>query len=139
MVALALIGAWIFDYEVIPVDPLKMFLVIILLASLGLGVGLIVSVLGALSEELGKFVPNIMRPLYFLSGIIFPLEAIPVQYHPYLLWNPILHGVEQFRQSYIAGYPSMNTSLYYVFLWAIISLLTGLLIYRVNSVRVLTR
>lgn len=139
MFVLALLGAWVFDFRVIPIDPLKTLLVVLLLIFLGLGVGLFVAILGAISEELGKFVPTLMRPLYFLSGIFFPLEVIPQQYHSYLLWNPMLHGVEQFRAAFIVGYPAVNTSLYYVFLWALLSLFFGLVVYRLNVIRALTR
>jgi capsular polysaccharide transport system permease protein len=114
-------------------------LVLLILIIFGVGIGLIVAVIGGISEELSQLVPSIMRPLYFLSGVFFPLEAIPKQFHYYLLWNPMLHGVEQFRIAFIEGYPSANTSLYYVALWAISSLFFGLLLYRSNAVRVMTR
>jgi len=139
MLLLGIAGFWIFDYQLVPVRPLGLVSVIAVLCLFGLAVGLMVSVLSALSEELGKFVPTIMRPLYFLSGIFYPLDAIPQQYHVYLLWNPLLHGVEQFRAAFISGYPAENTSLYYVFFCAILSMFLGLLIYFINSERVLTK
>lgn len=139
MLALAFIGGWIFNFQVIPADPLGALLVLVILIIFGVGVGLVVAVIGGISEELSQFVPSIMRPLYFLSGVFFPLEAIPEQFQHYLLWNPMLHGVEQFRIAFIEDYPSGNTSLYYVALWAIFSLFFGLILYRNNAARVMTR
>lgn len=139
LIVLALVGSWIFDYQIIPAKPIRFFVVITLIAFLGLGVGVMVAVLAAISEEMGKFVPTIIRPLYFLSGIFYPLEAVPEKYHSYLLWNPMLHGVEQFRLSFIKGYPSESTSIYYLFICALASVFIGLVIYFINYERVMRR
>lgn len=133
------LGSWFFGYQTLPRDPLLALLIFLLMFVFGTGVGFFTAVIGIISEEMAKFVPHVMRPLYFMSGIIFPIQAIPEKYHVYLLWNPVLHGVEQFRAAYLYGYPATKTSLGYVTLWAIFSLFFGLWFYQHNRLRVLTR
>ena len=133
------LGAWVFGYNTFPADPLLACYALLLMFIFGTGVGFLTAVIGVMYEEWAKFVPHVMRPLYFLSGILFPLQAIPEKFHVYLLWNPLLHGVEQFRAAFLTGYPAVKTSLSYVALWAILSLLAGLWFYQSNRIRVLTR
>ena len=130
-------GAWFFNYNAIPYDPLKAMGILLVLFLFGLGVGFVTAIVGAMYEEWAKFIPALMRPLYFLSGIFFPLEAIPQQYHSLLLWNPLLHGVEQFRAAFIEHYPAQSTSLFYLLVWTLPALLFGLLYYRANRTKVL--
>lgn len=130
-------GAWVFGFQTIPADPLRAATVLSMLFLLGLGFGFLAAIAGALYEEWAKFIPQIMRPLYFISGIFFPIEAIPKEFHHYLLWNPLLHGVEQFRAAWIEGYPAGDTSLLYVAMWMFPALFIGLWYYRQNRVKVL--
>src|SRR5690606_14585919 len=89
------LGAWVFDYHTLPVDPLRAAFALSLLFLFGLGVGFSAAVAGTLYEEWAKFIPQVMRPLYFISGVFFPLDSIPREYQIYLLWNPLVHGLEQ--------------------------------------------
>ena len=137
MVVLAWLGAWFFALPTLPHDPLKALLVLAILFSFGLGVGFATAIIGVLYEEWAQFINTLMRPLYFISGIFFPLAALPEQYHVYLLWNPLLHGVEQFRSAWIDGYPADQTSLLYLAVWSLPALLLGLVYFRANRIRVL--
>lgn len=137
IIVLTWLGAWFFDLQTLPADPLKAIIVLSLMFLLGLGSGFSAAVVGALYEEWAQFIPQIIRPLYFISGIFFPLAALPEEFHPYLLWNPLLHGLEQFRAAWIEGYPAEQTSLLYLVAWALPSLFFGLWFYRHNRIRVL--
>lgn len=138
MIILLWIGAWFFELQTLPADPLKALCVLFLLALLGLGIAFFASVVEVLYEEWAKFIPQVMRLIYFISGIFFPLAAVPEQFHVYLIWNPALHGLEQFRSAWVAGYPSDGTSLAYLVWWALPAMFLGLWYYRRNQVKVLT-
>lgn len=137
ILCLTWLGGWVFGFNTIPADPLRAIIVLLMLFLFGLGAGFMAAVVGALYEEWAKFIPQIMRPLYFISGIFFPIQAIPKEYHVYLLWNPLLHGIEQFRAAWIAGYPAGDTSLVYLQLWMFSFAFVGLWYYRENRIKVL--
>lgn len=109
-----------------------------LLIVLSFGLGLIFMVVGKSYPETEKFLPVLIKPLYFLSCIMFPLSAVPEMYQPYLLWNPIVHVVELCRESVVAGYVSEGVSLRYVALCALLSLFIGLALYRQREEAMLT-
>ena len=134
---LAVIGGWFFQYQVVPADPLKALVILSLLSLLGLGIGFFTAVIGVLHEEWAQFIAIVLRPLYFISGIFFPLAALPERLHVYLLWNPVLHGVEAFRGAWIVGYPADKVSIGYLGAWSLMILFLGMSYYRSNRVNVL--
>lgn len=93
----------------------------------GLGVGLILSVMSELLPEPAKLINFLFRPLYFISGAVFPLSAIPVQYRDWAFFNPFAHGIELLRSSFFPVYhaaPEANFS--YLYGFAAISIFLGL-------------
>lgn len=92
---------------------------------------LVFMVLGDLSGELNKVVGILFLILYFLSGIIYPIQIIPVQYREYLLYNPLIHIFELMRHAVVPTYPLVDgISLSYVLTWIMITLFIGLLLYK---------
>ena len=120
------LGIWVFNYECLPKNPLVVVFIIFGLFLLSLGLGFFSAVIGVKYPEAAQLINIIMRPLYFISGIFFPLEFMPKEYHIYLLWNPILHAVEQFRAAWINGYPPGDTSLIFLYMWALPLFFLGL-------------
>lgn len=131
------LGEWFFGYNVLPARPLEACYVLTLLFLMGTGIGLICAVIGARWEEAAKLIPQILRPMYFISGIFMPLQSLPETLHKYLLWNPILHGIEQTRAAFFSGYDPGNTSLLYLLVWASVSLIIGLWYFYLNRTRIL--
>ena len=109
-----------------------------LLILFAFGFGLIFMVLGKTFPESEKFLPIILKPFYFISCVMFPLHAIPKEFWPYLLWNPIIHAVELSRESVVAGYVSEGVSLNYLALCALVALFLGLAVYRKREEAMLT-
>lgn len=122
--------------DTLPDDPL---LVMVSLAGLwlfGLGYGLITSVLMKLVPELEHVLNIIMRPLYLLSGVIWPLASVPQPYRDMLLINPIAHGLEGVRlgfSSYYLAVPGLSIS--YLYGAAMVSVFLGLLFYKRFAVK----
>lgn len=95
------------------------------------GCSLIFMVIGDFSKELGKFLSVFFTVLYFISGIVYSIHIIPTQYQTYLLWNPIIHVIELMRHAVAPNYPLVvGISLSYFWLWTIMSLFIGLLLYK---------
>ncbi len=123
---------WWFGFDATIADPLQLIVVFSLLGIFGGGIGMIICVGQLRFPELGKVVPLLTRPLFFISGLFFSLNDIPIEYHHYLLWNPILHAIELIRN---ACYPSYNAdfvSMGYLAFFALISVFFGLAMYRLD-------
>lgn len=124
------------DFEVI--NLLKIIITWVLLFVLSFGLGLIFMVVGKKHPETQKFIPIILKPLYFISCIMYPLHSIPKDYWPYILWNPLVHAAELSRESVMPGYISDGVSLYYLAFCTIGILFIGLALYRNNEKVLLT-
>lgn len=109
-----------------------------LLVLLSCGIGLIFMVLGKTIPETEKFLPIIIKPLYFVSCVMFPLHSIPKDYWPYLLWNPLVHAVELSREAVVQGYISEGVSLNYLAITTLIIFFLGLAMYRNREEAMLT-
>ena len=96
----------------------------------GTGVGLILSVVTTLVPEISIIVKMISLPLLILSGVIFPLNFIPHEYLQYLLYNPLVHGLELLRSAFFAGYHTVpGVDGLYLAWWVLGSVSLGLLLH----------
>lgn len=108
------------------------------LVLLSSGIGMIFMVIGKIYPETEKFLPIILKPLYFVSCIMFPLHAIPADYWKYFLWNPIVHIVELSREAVVYGYVSEGVDIYYLGFVSLSLFFLGLALYRTCEERMLT-
>jgi capsular polysaccharide transport system permease protein len=130
-IVLLFIGGWFLGYDISVNNILGLLYINILLYLLTFGVGLTLSVYGALYPEVVKIIPMLVfRPMYFISGILFPLFIVPSEYHAWLLWNPLLHIVELNHVYFFRGFESPGVSSNYVLFCAISFIAFGLLSYR---------
>ncbi|MEW5838783.1 MAG: ABC transporter permease [Pseudomonadota bacterium] len=113
------------------VKPLEFAVVMMVLGVLGLGLGLIFGVIAHAFPPMRLLIRLSFMPLYFISGIFFPITVIPVEYRSWLMWNPLLHAIELSRSSFSPLYHlDQGISLGYVFAAAILSLFVGFWLYR---------
>ncbi|WP_188115136.1 ABC transporter permease [Salinicola endophyticus] len=97
---------------------------------LGVGLGVLLSVASGLVSEVGRVVRIVTLPLLLISGVIFPVTYVPAQYQEYLLWNPIVHGLESMRLSFFDSYHTIpGIDMIYLWLWALTSLSLGLIMH----------
>ena len=98
---------------------------------LGLGLGLVFSVLANLVNEIGIIVRVMSVPLLLLSFVIKPIYWVPHNLLPYVLMNPIVHGLETLRMSFFKDYVSVpGIDLLYLWYWALSSILLGLILHK---------
>lgn len=129
--ALILFGAAVAGHNTFPGDPLLVFWAALGLWLFGLGYGLVGSVLMALIPEMEHILKILMMPLYLMSGVIYPISAVPQPYRDLLMINPIAHGVELVRLGFFPYYHAVEgVSANYLFAWAVSSIFLGLLMYR---------
>ncbi|WP_342450033.1 ABC transporter permease [Thiorhodococcus minor] len=117
----------LFGLDVLPADPLGAFLLWCVIWLLGLGGGLIVSVIARLVPDVEHVIKMLMLPMFIISGAIFPLQNVPHGLLQYLLYNPVLHGLELLRVEFFAGYkPIQGVSIDYLYRWMLITVALGL-------------
>ena len=122
-------GAAFIGMNIIPHDPLRIVAGWFTLWCLGFGLGLIFSIAATLVQESEKIIKMMMFPLYFLSGVIIPVQFMPHSVQQVLIYNPILHGVESMRFGFFSSYRSVSgIELMYPMAIALSLILLGLML-----------
>ncbi|MDP5130896.1 MAG: ABC transporter permease, partial [Paraglaciecola sp.] len=123
-------GADFLDYEILPHNALMAAGVWCSVWLFALGVGLVLSVIVTSVQELGKIISMLTFPLYFLSGVLMPVQLLPRGLLEYLMYNPLLHAVESFRLAFFPNYHTVEgISMQYVMMWALSLILFGLMLH----------
>lgn len=121
------LGASLLGFEILPAKPLLSIFAWVSMWFLGLGSGLIVSVGAVLIPEIAIVIRLITMPMFILSGAFFPLHGLPAKFLNYLLYYPVVHGVEYVRIGFFAGYTAINgLSMMYLWGWILILVALGL-------------
>ncbi|ANY16292.1 ABC transporter permease [Bordetella pseudohinzii] len=106
---------------------------------LGFGVGLINSVLNMMFKSWEHLYSAVTRPLYLLSGVFYLVDALPDKARAVLVYNPMVHAIEWFREGYFANFSSLTLDRSYLIEWAIASTVLGLCLERAMRRRLHTR
>lgn len=134
-----LAGAALFGHAVLPADPLAVLEAFFGLWLVGLGFGLVTSVASELVPELGRVINFVMMPLFMISGVIFPITAVPQPYRDWLLLNPVAHGLEAARLGFAPYYHAVpELSIAYLYGFALVSIFLGLALHRRFALRLVT-
>jgi capsular polysaccharide transport system permease protein len=104
------------------------------IALVGFGVGLTTLVVGKRLPLVAWVIQLFLRRiLLWTSCIFFSISIVPDVFRPWILWNPIAHGVELLRIAVNPAYPAPGVSAAYFWLWVVASLGLGLFIYGNNE------
>lgn len=127
-----ILGFW-FNYDVSVAYPLRW------LGSLAIGIlfafslGIFFCVIVQVMPNSATFIRLLFMPLYFVSGIIFPIWSLPQQFLPWLLWNPFLHIIDNIRSAVFIMYPETpGVSYSYPISVTIVMLFLALGLYRIR-------
>lgn len=128
--SLFIIGGTLLDVGLLPANPLMALWAWFSLWALGFGAGLVFSAMAGLVPEIGKIIRIISTPLLIISGVIFPLNFVPHDLLVYVMWNPIVHGLETLRSAFFPLYrPVHGTSELYLWYWALSTMTLGLILH----------
>jgi capsular polysaccharide transport system permease protein len=83
---------------------------VVLLSLLGFGFGFLSAVIITRIPAWQNIVRVILTPLLFLSGVFYSLASLPPNVRELIAWNPVIHGVEMFRDGYYANYRTNDLS-----------------------------
>ncbi|WP_254628890.1 ABC transporter permease [Onishia taeanensis] len=125
-----IVGGLMIGLDMKPDNAIQAFIAWFSLWSLGLGAGLISSVLATLVPELGKVVRMLSLPLLIISGVILPLGNLPHWLLEHLMLNPIPHGLSLLRQGFFENYQIIHgTSWLYLWLCILVMNTLGLILH----------
>jgi len=79
------------------------FLIIVLLAIVSQSLGILLSSLAKREMQAIQFLPFIVLPTFLLSGIFWPLEAIPSFLRPFSYLLPPTYAIDALRSIFIRG------------------------------------
>lgn len=102
---------------------------IILVGGLGLGLGLIFSVLTAKYRDLVNIIHLISRLLMFATPIIYPLSMVNEQFQFWVVLNPLSSVVELFRFGFLGQGTFTLWQLSYSALCTVVLLSTGIMLF----------
>lgn len=133
-------GAGLSGLDIVPADPLMVLAAFFGMWLLGLGCGLIVSVATELVPEIGNVMSLAVRPLYFVSGVIFPLANVPSPYREWVLLNPLAHGLEAARLGFAPYYQAVpELDMGYMYGCALALIFLGLALHNRYAMRLALR
>jgi len=104
-------------------------LLVLLLAGISLGLGIIISSLTTKYRDLSYFISFGITLLMYVTPIIYPLSSIPAKFKFFIEYNPIAPVIEAFRYGFMGkGYFSLF-DLGYSFIVMIVLLLIGIVLF----------
>jgi lipopolysaccharide transport system permease protein len=104
-------------------------LLVLMMAGLGLGFGVIVSSLTTKYRDLRFLVQFGVQLMMFATPVIYPVSSIPAQYQWIILLNPMTPIVEAFRVAYLGSGTVNPGQLLYSFGFMMVSLFLGSIIF----------
>lgn len=109
-----------------PVDIFYMLLAWLLMALFALGLGLLICSIAFKFDAFGKLWGTFSFVMLPLSGAFFFVSTLPQQAQEYVLWIPMVHGTEMFRQGYFGGSMLTMENPWYLLLCDLVLLFIGL-------------
>tara|TARA_B100000902_G_scaffold362206_1_gene380297 strand:+ start:245 stop:940 length:696 start_codon:yes stop_codon:yes gene_type:complete len=105
-------------------------LLILLVAALGLGLGLWMSVLTAKYRDFSQITSFLAQALMYATPIIYPISQVPEKYQFWASLNPMAPVVEAFRFGLLGKGSFSASRLLYSFLVAAVLLLSGMYLFK---------
>ena len=106
-------------------DVFYMLMAWLLMAIFAIGLGLVICSIAFKVEAFGKIWGTFSFVMMPLSGVFFFVSSLPQQAQQYVLWMPMVHGTEMFRQGYFGASVITHESISYIVLCNLVLLLLG--------------
>lgn len=134
LLLLFILGSAAWEWRIVVQDPGTFIFLFLGLVLLGFGIGLSTLIVGRRLPVIAWFVKmTLRRILLFTSCLFFSINIVPDVFRPWVLWNPIAHGVELLRAACNPAYPIPGVSGLYFWTWVLGSIGFGLFVYGNNE------
>ncbi|MEW6092447.1 MAG: ABC transporter permease [Chloroflexota bacterium] len=104
-------------------------LLLLMMAGLGLGFGILISSLTTKYRDLRFLVQFGVELLMFATPVIYPTSSIPAQYQQLIQFNPMSPVVEAFRYAYLGAGTVSFWQLAYSFGFMLVVILLGVIVF----------
>lgn len=102
---------------------------LLIMAGISLGAGLIFSSLTTKYRDLGFLLNFGVQLLMYATPVIYPLTSIPEKYHFWVMANPLSSIVEAFRYAFLGSGTFSPAAIGYSAIWMIVLLFGGIMIF----------
>jgi lipopolysaccharide transport system permease protein len=103
--------------------------ILVLMAMLGLGIGLIVTAMTVKYRDLAFLISFGVQLLMYATPVIYPLSFVPDKYKPILALNPLAALIETFRHGFIGTGQFYGGAFIYSVLASVTLFLAGLIVF----------
>ena len=100
---------------------------------MAVGIGTINATMTALLHSWHNVFYIVTRPLYLASGIFYLVDQVPAPAQRFLVWNPLVHGIEWVRISFYPAYMPTTLDKAYLVQFAVYSFVIGLVLEKVRA------
>lgn len=97
------VAVLLFDIMIVG-NPAIAFIIASLIALVSVSLGILLSSLAQRESQAIQFFPLIILPVFLLSGVFWPREAMPVWLRPFSYLIPVTYGVDSLRSVLIRGW-----------------------------------
>ena len=104
-------------------------LLVLMMAGLGLGFGIIVSSMTTRYRDLTQLVAFGVQLLMYATPVIYPISAVPERFQPFIRLNPLTSIIETFRYGFLGAGTVGWGGLLYSFCFMVAVLSIGLLLF----------
>ena len=130
---IVLTGLALLGYDVLPARPLELACILGVAALLAFGLGIVFAAAASLIPDMRPIIRVLFMPLYFVSGILFPVTRFPDDWVRLMSFNPVLHLVEMSRAMALEGFETMKyTNIAYPITLSLVATVIGLMLYRLR-------
>jgi capsular polysaccharide transport system permease protein len=128
IVLMGIHALWVRDLRVD--QPLTVILGFALASLLGSTLGLVFCGLGQWNNTVDRARGPLLRPLFWLSGVFYTADALPLGARKGLLANPVLQVNEMVRDGWFESYTTEHADPLYIAQWILFLALAGLMLER---------
>lgn len=130
---IVLTGLALLGYHVLPPRPVEFAGILAITTLLAFGLGVVFAAIASLIPDARPVIHVMFMPLYFMSGILFPISRFSDEWVRWLALNPVLHLVEATRLMGVDGYQPMKyLNIGYPLALALLTIVIGLMLYRLR-------
>ncbi|MDR3532636.1 MAG: tetratricopeptide repeat protein [Rhodopila sp.] len=129
--------AALLGHQGLPADLLTAGAAVTLLWLLAVGIGAVNVVVSSLFPSYETFFNALIRLLYFTSGIYYSPIGMPDVVRDWLLWNPVLQGIDLFRSGFFNQYEPHWLDMNYLLAWVVVSIGAGFALERALRARMM--
>lgn len=108
---------------------LAMVPLIIIQQGIALGLGIFLGTLNVFFRDVGQAMGIILQFWFWLTPIVYPLQAVPENYHWFFSINPMYAVIHSSQNIFLADQWPLWQSLLPAIVWAVLSLLLGYLVF----------